>query len=265
MRTVDARDVNSASLNTTPKIGQAEKDKTKTTSQHASPHATSKARRPSQEQRACSDPTPTPMLYLQLQPGYPTYYTGAQYAPVVVHMPPLVMHMPFTPQLQPQPQLQFAPTPTPAPIATPTRATSRPDHVAFCLACDVYGHHKCKTPVLGGPWQSHIFWVDTANLHPPMATPHPPISHLPIPPMPLIPPMPPMNNGHAGRCDCPLCPVWAPASHVRAARAPTALELRLRFGPGDFAFGSKLEEDKVQTAFAEHLGTTGADQAAAHG
>ena len=115
MRTVDARDANSASLNTTPKIGQAEKDKTKSTSPHASPYAKTKARRPSQEQRACSDPTPTPMLYPQLQPGYPTYYTGAQYAPVVVHMPPLVMHVPFAPQLQPQLQLQFAPTPTPTP------------------------------------------------------------------------------------------------------------------------------------------------------
>ena len=123
MRTVDARDVDSASLNTTPKIGQAEEDETKPTSQHANPHAKTKARRPSQEQRA-SDPTPTPTLYPQFQPGYPTYYAGAQYAPVVVHMPTLVMHVPFAPQLQPQPQLQFAPTPTPTP--TLTRATSRP-------------------------------------------------------------------------------------------------------------------------------------------
>ena len=92
MRTVDARDVDSASLNTTPKIGQAEEDKTKSTSQRASPHAKTKARRPSQEQRA-SDPTPTPALYSQFQPGYPTYYAGAQYAPVVVHMPTVVIRL----------------------------------------------------------------------------------------------------------------------------------------------------------------------------
>ena len=148
-----------------PKIRDVDDLKTPPNSPHAKE---TRARRPLQEQRTCPDLTPTSTCPPQLQPGYPAYFTGAQYAPVVVHMPPLVVHVQVAPQLPPQLQLQLAPTPTP----TITHAISRPHPDAHCFACM---QRQTTSHVQGSrPWGSlQLLWMNPA--YPPVP-PIPPTS-----------------------------------------------------------------------------------------
>ena len=153
MREIGARGANEH--HSLPKAGQDGQPTTQPTSPCAQ-KTSLRTCRPSQEKRARPEINPNPTLYPELQPNYSTYFTGAQYAPVVMHMPALVMHVKIAPHHQPQLPLQIAPTPTP----TSTRAISRPNPDAYFFACDVNGHRTCRTPAPTGPFGSQLLWVD---------------------------------------------------------------------------------------------------------
>ena len=96
MRDIGARGANEH--RSSPKDGQDDKPKTQPTSPCAQK---TRMCRPSQETRARPEINPNPTLYPELQPNYSTYFAGAQYAPVVVHMPALVMHVKIAPTTNP--------------------------------------------------------------------------------------------------------------------------------------------------------------------